>query len=65
MKTYIWRGGERERERRGEGEGEKRKTERERESYFKELARAIMGAGKCLLLVISCHFDDSHSNSVR
>ena len=37
----------------------------ERESYFKELACAIMGAGKCLLVVISCHFDDSHSNSVR
>ena len=56
---------ERERERGREKGRERRGKQRERESYFKELAHAIMGAGKCLLLVISCHFDDSHSNSVR
>ena len=58
---YIERDRKRERGRRGGREEENR----ERESYFKELAHAIMGAGQCLLLVISCHFDDSHSNSVR
>ena len=61
MEAYIWRGREREREKGRERRGK----QRERESYFKELAHAIMGAGKCLLLVIACHFDDSHSNSVR
>lgn len=54
---------ERERERRGEGEGEKRKTERERVILRNWLVLSWELAE--VLVVISCHFDDSHSNSVR